>query len=69
MSRKQVVKPARGNKKNEVERKRDGRAARRAVAKDRKNRPPDADDTEEYASFTLQLQSLGLKLREIPGDG
>ncbi|CAL8277043.1 unnamed protein product [Arctogadus glacialis] len=69
MSRKQVVKPARGNKKGEVERKRDGRAARRAIAKDRKNRPQDADDGEEFVSFSNQLQSLGLKLREIPGDG
>ena len=70
MSRKQVVKPAnRGNKKGDVERKRDGRAARRAIAKDRKNRPQDADDGEEFVSFSNQLQSLGLKLREIPGDG
>ncbi|CAL8363849.1 unnamed protein product [Lota lota] len=69
MSRKQVVKPARGNKKSDVERKRDERAARRAIAKDRKNRSQDADDGEEFVSFSNQLQSLGLRLREIPGDG
>ncbi|KAI7794482.1 OTU domain-containing protein 3 [Triplophysa rosa] len=68
MSRKQSAKPIRGNKKCELERKRDDRAARRALAKDRKNRPP-GDDGEEFVSFSNQLQALGLKLREVPGDG
>lgn len=69
MSRKQIAKPVRGNKRNEVERKRDERAARRAIAKDRKNRPQDGDEGEEFVSFSNQLQTLGLKLREVPGDG
>ncbi|XP_037540285.1 OTU domain-containing protein 3 [Nematolebias whitei] len=69
MSRKQTAKPARGNKKSELERKRDERAARRAIAKDRKNRPQDSDEGAEYVSFSNQLQALGLKLREVPGDG
>ncbi|KAL1021116.1 hypothetical protein UPYG_G00009020 [Umbra pygmaea] len=70
MSRKQTGKPVRGgNRKCETERKRDERAARRAIAKDRKNRPQDGDEGEEFVSFSNQLQALGLKLREVPGDG
>uniref|UniRef100_A0A8C1V005 OTU domain-containing protein 3 n=1 Tax=Cyprinus carpio TaxID=7962 RepID=A0A8C1V005_CYPCA len=69
MSRKQSGKPIRGNRKCELERKRDERAARRALAKDRKNRPPGGADGEEFVSFSNQLQALGLKLREVPGDG
>ncbi|XP_061841603.1 OTU domain-containing protein 3 [Nerophis lumbriciformis] len=69
MSRKHTAKPTRGNKKNQLERKRDERAERRAMAKDRKNRPQDADDGAEFVNFSNQLQALGLKLREVPGDG
>uniref|UniRef100_A0A8C2HP38 OTU domain-containing protein 3 n=1 Tax=Cyprinus carpio TaxID=7962 RepID=A0A8C2HP38_CYPCA len=69
MSRKQSGKPIKGNRKCELERKRDERAARRALAKDRKNRPPGGADGEEFVSFSNQLQALGLKLREVPGDG
>ncbi|KAK2897924.1 OTU domain-containing protein 3 isoform X1 [Channa argus] len=69
MSRKQSSKPVRSNKKSEMERKRDERAARRAIVKDRKNRPQDSDEGAEFASFSNQLQALGLKLREVPGDG
>ncbi|XP_054637774.1 OTU domain-containing protein 3 [Dunckerocampus dactyliophorus] len=66
---KKHAKPTRGNKKNELERKRDERAARRAIAKDRKNRPQDGDEGAEFINFSNQLQALGLKLREVPGDG
>nr|XP_015192782.1 PREDICTED: OTU domain-containing protein 3 [Lepisosteus oculatus]XP_015192783.1 PREDICTED: OTU domain-containing protein 3 [Lepisosteus oculatus] len=69
MSRKQSAKAGRGNRKCDVERKRDERAARRALAKDRKNRPPGEEQGEEFVSFSNQLQVLGLKLREVPGDG
>ncbi|XP_030589717.1 OTU domain-containing protein 3 [Archocentrus centrarchus] len=69
MSRKQTHKSVRSNKKSELERKRDERAARRAIAKDRKNRPQDDDEGAEFVSFSNQLQALGLKLREVPGDG
>lgn len=69
MSRKQMQKTVRGNKKGELERKRDERAARRAIAKDRKNRPQESDEGAEFVSFSNQLQALGLKLREVPGDG
>ncbi|XP_076022879.1 OTU domain-containing protein 3 isoform X2 [Genypterus blacodes] len=69
MSRKQTAKPVRSNKKSELERKRDERAARRAIVKDRKNRPQDGDEGAEFLSFSNQLQALGLRLREVPGDG
>lgn len=69
MSRKQTPKAVRSNKKSELERKRDERAARRAIAKDRKNKGQDVDDGAEFLSFSNQLQALGLKLREVPGDG
>ncbi|XP_063798218.1 OTU domain-containing protein 3 isoform X2 [Pseudophryne corroboree] len=68
MSRKQSVR-TRPGKKAEVERKRDERAARRALAKERRNRAGDDDGSEEFASFANQLQVLGLRLREVPGDG
>lgn len=74
MSRKQAAKsrPGSGNRKAEVERKRDERAARRALAKERRNRPESGGSggcEEEFVSFANQLQALGLKLREVPGDG
>ncbi|XP_068935472.1 OTU domain-containing protein 3 isoform X3 [Petaurus breviceps papuanus] len=71
MSRKQAVKSRPGSgRKAEAERKRDERAARRALAKERRNRTePGAGGEEEFVSFANQLQALGLKLREVPGDG
>ncbi|XP_062046535.1 OTU domain-containing protein 3 isoform X2 [Lepus europaeus] len=74
MSRKQAAKsrPGSGSRKVEAERKRDERAARRALAKERRNRPESGGGggcEEEFASFATQLQALGLKLREVPGDG
>ncbi|XP_017707622.1 PREDICTED: OTU domain-containing protein 3 isoform X1 [Rhinopithecus bieti] len=72
MSRKQAAKsrPGSGSRKAEAERKRDERAARRALAKERRNRPESGGGCEEeFLSFANQLQALGLKLREVPGDG
>ncbi|KAM9828094.1 OTU domain-containing protein 3 isoform X1 [Syngnathus typhle] len=71
MSTKHIAKPSRSNKRNELERKRDERSARRALAKARKNRPQDGNDeaAAEFLSFSTQLQAMGLMLREIPGDG
>ncbi|XP_054427633.1 OTU domain-containing protein 3 isoform X2 [Pteronotus mesoamericanus] len=75
MSRKQAAKsrPGSGGRKAEAERKRDERAARRALAKERRNRPESGGGgggcEEEFVSFANQLQALGLKLREVPGDG
>lgn len=74
MSRKQAAKsrPGSGSRKAEAERKRDERAARRALAKERRNRPEPGGGggcEEEFVSFANQLQALGLKLREVPGDG
>ncbi|XP_032904211.1 OTU domain-containing protein 3 isoform X3 [Amblyraja radiata] len=68
MSKKQVVK-TRTNKKLELERKRDEKAARRALAKERKNRSQGGAEDEEFVSFANQLLAMGLKLREVPGDG
>ncbi|XP_068097852.1 OTU domain-containing protein 3 [Hyperolius riggenbachi] len=68
MSRKQSVRP-RAGKKADVERKRDERAARRALAKERRNRSGEEVDNEEFLSFGKQLQALGLRMREVPGDG
>ncbi|XP_075696592.1 OTU domain-containing protein 3 [Rhinoderma darwinii] len=68
MSRKQSVR-SRPGKKAELERKRDERAARRAIAKERRNRAGEDGDNEEFVSFANQLLVLGLRLREVPGDG
>ncbi|XP_051029522.1 OTU domain-containing protein 3 isoform X2 [Phodopus roborovskii] len=73
MSRKQAARsrPGSGGRRAEAERKRDERAARRALAKERRNRPEPGGSAgeEEFVSFANQLQALGLKLREVPGDG
>ncbi|KAL1777425.1 OTU domain-containing protein 3 [Sigmodon hispidus] len=73
MSRKQAARsrPGSGGRRAEAERKRDERAARRTLAKERRNRPEPGGSgyEEEFVSFTNQLQALGLKLREVPGDG
>ncbi|GCB71876.1 OTU domain-containing protein 3 isoform X2 [Scyliorhinus torazame] len=68
MSKKQVVK-TRTNKKLDLERKRDEKAVRRALAKERKNRAHVGAEDEEFVSFANQLLAMGLKLREVPGDG
>ncbi|KAE8594672.1 hypothetical protein XENTR_v10019742 [Xenopus tropicalis] len=68
MSRKQSVR-SRPGKKAELERKRDERTARRAMANERKNRAAENSDAEEFVSFANQLQVLGLRVREVPGDG
>ncbi|XP_072442614.1 OTU domain-containing protein 3 [Chiloscyllium punctatum] len=68
MSKKQAVK-TRTNKKLDLERKRDEKAVRRALAKERKNRAQDGSEDEEFLSFANQLLAMGLKLREVPGDG
>ena len=49
-------------------RKRDERAVRAAHRKERKAQAYLADDM-NFASFANQLASMGLKLRDIPGDG
>lgn len=68
MSGKQAAKsrPGSGGRRAEAERKRDERAARRALAKERRNRPEPGSSgcEEEFVSFANQLQALGLKLRE-----
>ncbi|KAJ8412189.1 hypothetical protein AAFF_G00144560 [Aldrovandia affinis] len=58
-----------GNKKGDAESKQDEKAARRAVANDRRNRPQGEEFGRKFSSFNNQLQALGLKLREVPGDG
>ncbi|XP_062821633.1 OTU domain-containing protein 3 isoform X2 [Anolis carolinensis] len=50
--------------------KRDERAARRAqaLAREKKNRPPGGEGAGE-GGLAAQLRALGLRLREVPGDG
>ncbi|XP_054856960.1 OTU domain-containing protein 3 [Eublepharis macularius] len=68
MSRKQAAKARPG--KAETERKRDERAARRALARERRNRPQaEGDGGGTGGGLAAQLQALGLRLREVPGDG
>ncbi|KAJ8360716.1 hypothetical protein SKAU_G00172410 [Synaphobranchus kaupii] len=57
------------HKKSDVESKRDVQTACRALANDWKNRPLGEEVGDEFVSFANQLQALGLKLREVPGDG
>ncbi|XP_001179833.3 OTU domain-containing protein 3 [Strongylocentrotus purpuratus] len=61
-------KPSKGQRQDAAERKRDERAIRNAYRKTKKDESYLADD-QNFASFATQLQSMGLQLRDIPGDG
>uniref|UniRef100_A0A8C5WQS1 OTU domain-containing protein 3 n=1 Tax=Laticauda laticaudata TaxID=8630 RepID=A0A8C5WQS1_LATLA len=68
MSRKQAARTRPG--KAEVERKRDERAARRALARERRNRAQgEGEHDGGGGGLNEQLRALGLRLREVPGDG
>ena len=61
---------SRGERKEELERKRDERARRSALRKEKQAKTYySLEDDEDYVSFCNQLQAIGLKIREIPGDG
>nr|XP_054768875.1 OTU domain-containing protein 3-like [Lytechinus pictus] len=62
------AKPSKGQRQDAAERKRDERAIRNAYRKMKKDESYLADD-QNFASFATQLQSMGLQLRDIPGDG
>ena len=67
--KKAQIKP-RGERKDDLERKRDERARRSALRKERQAKTYySLEDDEDYASFCNQLQVVGLKIKEIPGDG
>ena len=57
-----------GQRVQEMARKRDERAIRRAHKKEQQAESYLADD-ENFASFSVYLGKLGLMLRDIPGDG
>ncbi|GAA6107232.1 OTU domain-containing protein 3-like [Tachysurus ichikawai] len=46
-----------------------GKSVHKGLDNDWKSRPPGDDEGEEFDSFSNQLKALGLKLREVPGDG
>ena len=61
---------SRGERRDDLERKRDERAKRSALRKEKEAREHySLEDDESYVSFCNQLQAVGLKIREIPGDG
>lgn len=60
----------RGERKDDLERKRDERAKRSALKKEKQARAYYSFEYDEnYVSFCNQLQAVGLKIKEIPGDG
>ncbi|XP_071840986.1 OTU domain-containing protein 3-like isoform X2 [Apostichopus japonicus] len=61
-------KQGKSQQKDALERKRDERTVRSAYRKKKKEESYLAED-ENFASFSNQLQIIGLKLRDIPGDG
>ena len=61
---------SRGERKNDLERKRDERAKRLAMRKENKAKAYySPEDDKDYVNFSNQLQTIGLKIKEIPGDG
>ena len=61
-------KQTKGQRRDELERKRDERSRRNALKKERKSKEYREND-ENFASFSNQLESFGLKIKDIPGDG
>ena len=61
-------KQSKGQRKEKLERKRDDRVRRSVLKKERKAKEYLEED-ENFASFSNQLEALGLKIKDIPGDG
>lgn len=61
-------KQTKGQRRDDLERKRDDRVRRDALKKERKIKEYLADD-EDFVSFSNQLAALSLKIKDIPGDG
>lgn len=57
-----------GQKKEDLERKRDERARRRSMKKEKEIEEYSEND-ENFVSFKNQLEAIGLKLKDILGDG
>ena len=61
-------KQTKGQRRDDLERKRDDRVRRNALKKERKIKEYLAHD-EDFVSFSNQLAALSLKIKDIPGDG
>ena len=61
-------KQTKGQRREELERKRDDRVRRNALKKERQAKAYLEED-ENFVSFSNQLEALGLKIKDIPGDG
>ena len=61
-------KQTKGQRRDDLERKRDDRVRRNALKKERKIKEYLADD-EDFVSFSNQLAALSLNIKDIPGDG
>lgn len=61
-------KQTKGQRREELERKRDDRVRRNALKKERQAKEYLEED-ENFVSFSNQLEALGLKIKDIPGDG
>eukprot|EP00794_Sanderia_malayensis_P005159 gene5159-5811_t len=60
----------RGEKRDDVERKRDERARRNALRREKNAREfYSLENDENYVSFCNQMEVIGLKIKDIPGDG
>lgn len=61
-------KQTKGQRREELERKQDDRVRRNALKKER-NAKEYLEEDENFVSFSNQLEALGLKIKDIPGDG
>lgn len=61
-------KQTKGQRRDDLERKRDDRVRRNAFKKERKIKEYLEHD-QDFTSFANQLEALGLKIKDIPGDG
>lgn len=60
---------SRSQRQSDLERKRDERSARRALQRERKLGEYLDKTDEDFVSFANQLEVLGLRIKDIPGDG
>ena len=62
-------KSGKGQRKDALEKKRDERAVKRALQRERKLKGCLDEDEEDFVAFSNQLSVQGFRIKDVPGDG
>ena len=62
-------KSGKGQRKDALEKKRDERAVKRALQRERKLKGYLDEDEEDFVAFSNQLSVQGFRIKDVPGDG